>query len=96
MMESKNDIVRLTKDAEWRKKFYKSIDPNQAVGIAESIVAVLLRSAEYELFPYDWWIDLSDNWALKFTNDGKTPYATLYPVYNGVVEEEHGVWNWKG
>lgn len=95
-MESKNDMTRLTKDVEWRKKFYKYLDPNQAVGLSESIIALLLFSLNKEDFPFDYWIDLSENWSLKITNDGKNPSATLYPVDKGVVKEEHGVWNWKG
>lgn len=97
-MESRDSFDRLKKDIEWRKKFYKYLDPNQAVGLAESIVALLLWTIDNDfcLFPFDYWIDLSDNWSLKITNDGNIPSATLYPVDKGVIEEEHGVWNWKG
>lgn len=95
-MDKPGETTRLTKDAEWRKKFYKHLDPNQAVGISESIVALLLTFITSDNFPIDDWIHLASNWSLKITSDGDKIFATLYPVYKGVVEEEHGVWNWKG
>jgi hypothetical protein len=90
------DYRKMVDDVRWRQKFYKNIDPNQAVGISESIIAVLLFSCDTEQFPFDYSIVLSSNFSLHLYQDNNIPKATLYPFESGSENRDSPIWDWSG
>jgi hypothetical protein len=87
-------VAKLKEDSKFRQKFYKNIEPNQAVGISESIIFMLFHTCTHSMLPSDYWISLSQNISLRLYLDEGIFCAKLFLVEKGVIDLESNFWSW--